>query len=215
LALPFHNRRWDPDFRLVLDIARAGALGDIRVVRSAVGGPSADSGWRLKRAMGGGRLNDWGPHLFAQIYEWFGGEPLSVNGYLTTAYANNECDDLFIADLRFAPNVHVTATMSGISHLPLARWEVLGTEGTLLLTGEIHGEFTVAWKRMDGEEFSQNYRRSEIAMPVPIYQGISNYLRGEGELPVTVEEGVTVARWLDAVRTSDASGQSVKLMEKK
>ena len=204
LALPFHNRRWDPDFRLVLDIARAGTLGEVRVVRSAVAGPGPDGGWRLNRAMGGGRLNDWGPHLFSQIYEWFGGDALEVEGYTTTVYPQNECDDLFIADMRFAPNVRVSVSMSGFSHVVPPRWEVLGTEGTLLLTGNIHGEFTVAWKRADGQEETKTYQRRDVAPPVPIYAGIVAYLNGQGTLPVSLEEGVAVARWLETVRTTGA-----------
>ena len=206
LALPFHNRRWDPDFRLVLEVARAGTLGEVRVVRSAVGGPSPDSGWRLQRHMGGGRLNDWGPHLFSQIYEWFGGEARAASGYLTTIYPQNECEDLFAAELRFAPDVLVSVMMSGFSHLTPLRWEVIGSEGTLQITGDFNDTFTLAWKRMDGQEFSQTYRRQDIAAPVPIYAGLVAQLEGRGEAPVTLEEGVAVSRWLGAVRASAASG---------
>lgn len=206
LALPFHNRRWDPDFRLVLDVARAGTLGEVRVVRSAVGGPSPDSGWRLKRGMGGGRLNDWGPHLLSQIYEWFGGQALSVSGYVTTIHPQNECEDLFVADLRFASDVLVSVMMSGFSALTPPRWEVIGSEGTLQLTGELHGEFTLAWKRLDGKQSTQTYRRQEIAQTVPIYAGIVTCLTGWATPPVTLDEGVVVSRWLGTIRTSAAAG---------
>ena len=213
LALPFHNRRWDPDFRLVLDVARAGTLGEVRVIRSAVGGPSPDTGWRLQRNMGGGRLNDWGPHLLSQIYEWLGGQALSVSGYTTTIYPQNECEDLFAAELRFEPDVLVSVMMSGFSHLTPPRWEVIGSEGTLQLTGELHGEFTLAWKRLDGQQFAQTYRRQEIAQPIPIYAGIAASLAGRGDLPVTLEEGVTVSRWLGAIRTSAAAGGALETLK--
>jgi len=206
LALPFHNRRWDPDFRLVLDVVQAGTLGDIRVIRSAVGGPGPDSGWRLQQNMGGGRLNDWGPHLLSQIYELQGGQALSVSGYMTTVYPQNECDDLFAAEIRFAPSVLVSVMMSGFSYLTPPRWEVIGSEGTLQLTGELHGEFTLAWKCSDGQQFSQSYRRQDIAQPIPIYAGIAAHLAGRGELPVTLEEGMAVSRWLGAIRSSAAAG---------
>ena len=206
LALPFHNRRWDPDFRLVLDVARAGTLGEVRVVRSAVGGPSPDSGWRLQRRMGGGRLNDWGPHLFSQIYEWFGGQAAGVSGYVTTIYPQNECEDLFAADLRFGPDVLVSVMMSGFSHLTPLRWEVIGSEGTLQVTGDFNDEFTLAWKRGDGGEFSQAYRRRDVVLPVPIYAGLVAHLEGRGDLPVTLDEGIAVSRWLGAVRASAMAG---------
>ncbi len=210
LALPFHNRRWDPDFRMVLEVARAGTLGEVRLVRSALGGPSPDTGWRLKKSMGGGRLNDWGPHLLSQMCEWFGPKAISASGYVTTVNPENECDDLFSANLRFGSDVLVTLTMSGFSHLLLPRWEVIGSEGTLQLNGDLHGEFTLTWKRKDGEEFSRTVRRKEVMPPIPIYTGIVDHLEGRGALPVTLEEGVTVSRWLGAVRKSAEAGGAME-----
>ena len=202
LALPFHNRRWDPDFRLVLDVVKSGVLGDVKVVRSTVGGPGRDSGWRLLKKFGGGRLNDWGPHLFSQVYEWFSDKPLSLAGYTCRAYPDTECEDLFAADFLFTPDVRVSVMMSGFSHIPSPRWEVLGAEGTLQLTGNIHGEFALHWKRRDGQESQKTYRRQEVAPPVPIYPAIVEYARTGAQPPVSVNEGIVVSQWLEKVRES-------------
>lgn len=201
LALPFHNRRWDPDFRLVLDVVRSGMLGQVKVVRSTVCGSARETGWRLLRRFGGGRLNDWGPHLFSQVYEWFGDRPRSLTGYTLRVYPDNLCDDLFAADFIFPGNVRVSVMMSGFCYIPSPRWEVLGTEGTLQVTGNIHDEFTLHCKRADGQEFLRTYRRQEVAPPVPIYSAIVQHCTSGVELPVSLHEGIVVSEWLERVRS--------------
>jgi predicted dehydrogenase len=151
---------------------------------------------------GGGRLNDWGPHLFSQVYEWFGDRPLSLTGYTVNVRPENECDDLFTADFLFHGHVRVSVMMNGFSYLRSPRWEVFGNEGTLQVTGDIHGEFLVHWKRRDGQESQQTYRRQEVAPPVPIYPSIVNHLQSGGELCVSLHEGVVVSQWLETVRNS-------------
>ncbi|MDX1764442.1 MAG: Gfo/Idh/MocA family oxidoreductase, partial [bacterium] len=57
------NRRWDPDFRAILDIVKGGRIGELFHVETFVGGFHHPCGyWHSHRPISGGTTFDWGAH---------------------------------------------------------------------------------------------------------------------------------------------------------
>ncbi len=63
-----HQRRLDPDFRVMKEIYDKKALGDVYTIKSSLYGFNGNMhDWHVYTAEGGGMLFDWGVHLLDQI----------------------------------------------------------------------------------------------------------------------------------------------------
>jgi len=207
VVAPFHNRRFDPDFLMVRQVLDSGRLGRVRRIHSFVGGPSPSTGWRAERAMAGGRLYDWGPHLLDQVLSLTPSPVSDVWGVMHVIDERGDADEYFRAELRFEDGLDVTVEMSGFSYLRPMRWEVLGEKGTLQLTGDIHGEFTMTVACEGGEpQVTHTTARAEKERrghgDVLIYKSLLDHIAGRGPLAVTPQEALRVARVMDAIRRS-------------
>ena len=103
-----HNWKFAPICRKIVEILRAGTLGEIlhcawNVLRA---GPSITAGlenWRLdSRRSGGGILIDHGWHAFYLVLEWFGARPVGVQASLENRqYVELDVEDTAIIKVRF------------------------------------------------------------------------------------------------------------------
>lgn len=129
LAIPFHNRRWDGDFRTVRRLIAEGALGTVlrfesRFVRWR---PRVKPSWKESAdpADAGGVLHDLGTHLIDQAITLFG-PPTRVYREVDVrrpgALAN---DDAFVA-MTHPGGVRSQLWMSAISADLGPRFRVLG-----------------------------------------------------------------------------------------
>jgi len=210
VVAPFHNRRFDPDFAMVCEVLGSGRLGRVRRIHSFVGGPSPSTGWRTVRAEAGGRLYDWGPHLLDQVLSLTDAPVAEVRGILHTLEERGDADEYFRAELRFADGLDATVEMCGFSFLPPMRWHVLGEKGTLQVTGNIHGEFSVAVACEGGEPeviatsaAAERERRGDGALL--IYRSLVRHIAAGEPLAVTADDALRVARVLDAILKSGSS----------
>ncbi|MEI6500941.1 MAG: Gfo/Idh/MocA family oxidoreductase [Armatimonadota bacterium] len=216
VAAPFHNRRFDPDFLVVKEILSSGRLGRVRRIHSYVGGPYPSEGWRTQQAQGGGRLYDWGPHLLDQVLSLAQALPCTAWGVTHTLPERGDADEYFRADLSFADGLDVTVEMSGFSYLPPQRWEILGEEGSLQVTGNIHGDFRVSVCVGMGEpEVTHTSAEAERSVRgdggVTIYRQLAAHLERDEPLTVTGPDALRVAIVMDNIRESDRTHTSVRL----
>ena len=85
LMIPFHNRRWDGDFKTIQKVLDEGWLGRLVHFQSVFDRwrPShAGRAWKDDPAQGGGALLDLGPHLADQAFVLFG-KPEAVSADVT------------------------------------------------------------------------------------------------------------------------------------
>lgn len=137
------QRRFQPAFRFLHDLATGGRLGRISVAAAEStfwrSQDYYDSGdWRGTLALdGGGALMNQGIHAL-DLLTWVMGEPVEVSARSATlAHERIEVEDTLIASVRFAGGAlaTLTATTSTYPDRPV-RLTVAGDEGTCVVAGD-------------------------------------------------------------------------------
>ena len=128
-VIPFHNRRWDGDFRTVSRLVRDGSLGRVLRFESRFTRwrPQIKAGWKetADPAEAGGVLYDLGSHLIDQAITLFG-PPTDVFAELDVRRPGAEAvDDAFVA-LTHVGGVRSHLRMSAVSADLGPRFRVLG-----------------------------------------------------------------------------------------
>ena len=221
----FQNRRWDNDFRLVRRVLGESMLGEVYRIESRYSSFSSGWGgwgaqgeknpWRLKREYGGGLLNDWGPHLLDQALLL---HPAGVKSLVAGMYGRiwtSEVDDHFWVELSFRDGRSMRVEASNNSRIPLPRWYILGSEGTLEIRGGGLTDWDAAVIRREFDGLPQEIRIEiqQLAVSMEFYESFVAAVREGKELPVRPEEVLATMRLIDAARESAATGRSIELTD--
>ena len=223
--IPFHNRRWDGDFRTirkVLDESLLGRLVHFESVFDRWRPSHAGRAWKDDSAQGGGALLDLGPHLADQALFLFG-RPESVGANVTRERDGEGSVDAFSLRLRY-PRLSVTLSSSCLAALARPRFNLRGTKGSYwkfgldLQEAELN-KITRIEDANWGREPSSNWGTLNVDVdggmvtrpiePIPgdyrlFYAGVRDALLGKGSAPVSGLDAWRVARILEwAVESSD------------
>jgi predicted dehydrogenase len=231
LLVPFHNRRWDGDFRTLRGLVDAGRLGNVFRLESRFERwrPALKEGaWReLPDAEeGGGLLLDLGTHLADQ--------GVLLLGPVETVFAELGRrrsgaaveDDVFIA-LEHASGASSHLWASAVAAHQGPRFRVLGDRAAYVVEGlDPQEEQLRSGMRPDDPALgivpADRHGRlvaGEEHEPVPtepgawreFWRGLVAALRGEGPAPVDAADGAAVVALLEAARTSARRGEAVRL----
>ena len=228
--VPFHNRRWDADYRTLQHLRDAGDLGEIARFESRFERwrPRLKGGWREQapREQGGGVLMDLGPHLVDQA--------LQLLGPARTVYAELDArrsgvagdDDAFVA-LTHASGARSHLWANAVAADLGPRFRVLGARAAFVKSGLDPQEAALREGELPGgpgwgEEPAEAWgvlEAGEQARPVrsipgdygAFYRGIVAMLRDGAAAPVPAADAVQVAHVLDAAVRSAEHGQVVAL----
>jgi predicted dehydrogenase len=142
-VIPYHNRRWDGDFRTVRRLVAGGALGTVRRFESRFERwrPEVSGGWKESTDPldAGGVLFDLGSHLIDQAITLFG-RPHRVYAEIDARRPGAAtADDVFLA-LTHDGGVRSHLWMSATAAQLGPRFRVLGSEAAYTVSG------------MDGQE---------------------------------------------------------------
>jgi predicted dehydrogenase len=231
IAVPFHNRRWDGDFRTVRSLVAAGELGTVLRFESRYERwrPRVKASWKESAdpADAGGVLYDLGSHLIDQAVALFG-RPLRV-------YAEQDIrrpgavapDDAFVA-LTHSGGVRSHLWMGSITARLGPRFRVLGDRAGYV----VHG--------LDGQEEALRAGRGPAGSPdwgqappdaygtagtpdaaplVPtepgayqeFYAAVAQAVRGAGPPPVALADAITGLEIIEAAIRSAHDGTTVTL----
>ncbi len=215
------NRRWDRDFLLVKDVIKEKIIGEVYRIESRKTGFSPGWGgwgaqgmenpWRLKKKYGGGFLNDWGPHLIDQILQLKGTEIRSIFGKAEGRVWTKEVDDHFWAEIVFDDNTSARVEASNNCRIPMPRWFLIGTEGTLEISGGQADEWNTArivkeWKG-NREEVTIDITHGELSNE--FYPRFVKALEKNLPLPILPEEVLFTMKVIELIRVSSKKGESV------
>ena len=196
--------RHNPQTARLVELVRDGAIGDLRVIRSAFSYALYDvDNIRLRTDVDGGSLMDVGCYCVSGS-RLLAGEPESVSGQ---AYIGPTGTDwVFMATLRFAGNV-LALFDCGTTLSERDELEAIGTEGSLFLDDPWHCNVPVIEiRRHDGVE------RVELD-PVDSYrlelENLADAVAGEAPLRLGREDALGQARAIAALFRSAESGTAV------
>jgi scyllo-inositol 2-dehydrogenase (NADP+) len=218
----FQNRRWDSDFLLVQKILREQILGQVYRIESRFtrfssgwggwGAQGMDNPWRLKRRYGGGILLDLGPHLIDQLILLVDSPLKTVFGKAEGCVWSTEVDDHFWAEILFEDGRSARLEASNNHRIPLPRWIIIGTEGTLQIGG-VHPQWqnrARIKRETDGFEQEILYDVKKTDMPGDFYRVFSACLHEKRPLPVSRQQVLKTMGLIDAIRESSQLGRSVE-----
>jgi len=228
------NRRWDNDFRTVLETINQGLIGKPYFIESRIEGSRQYlHGWRGHKINGGGMLLDWGVHLIDQLMWGIKEKVVSIFAELVSV-SSKEVEDNCKLVLRFESGLsaHIDLFMNSFINLP--RFRVMGTEGTVVVKnwsgtdGEIvklGDETEPEWKEHivytdAGPTRSMALRPKHTILTLPLpttkvdnadyYRNFAAVVEGKAEIFVKPEESLRVMKVLDLAFQSNTLGQSIK-----
>lgn len=229
------NRRWDRDFRKVMNVLQSGEIGKPYVIESRVHGPNgAIHGWRSKKAHGGGMMLDWGVHLIDQIL-WMIKTPIKSVFCRMRSVMNLEVDDFFRLQMEFVDGLIAFVEVGTMCLEPLPRWHVGGSLGTVRIESfTSEGSLTILKRaaqhtdgplvdtgagptRTFGKVGGVEVYNSTLEDPNPdwrdFYRNVKTAIEDGAELVVKPEEVRKVMRVMEASFESDRTGMPVVFCE--
>ncbi len=233
---PFHNRRWDGDFRTVRSLVAGGSLGAVGRLESRFDRwrPVPRAGWKEVGGPGAGTglLFDLGPHLVDQALVLFG--PVArVYAELDRRRPGDPTvdDDVFVA-LTHASGARSHLYASATAAQPGARFRVLGDRAAYVKWGLDGQEAALAagdrpgrpgWGEEPPERWGtvgvEGGEGDAAPRPVPtergayeqFYAGVLAAVRDGAPPPVDPADAVAGLAVLEAAARSAAEGGAVPL----
>lgn len=218
LLAPFHNRRWDGDFRTVQKLLQEGQLGRLVSYESYFDRwrpiPRAGA-WKEDPERGGGLLLDIGTHLADQATVLFG-KPQAVGAEVMRERDGDGANDSFVVRLRY-PGFSVTLGSSCLSSPGRPRFLLRGTKGNYVKWGLDPQESALSQiTRIPDGPWGQEPPSSWGSLHVDVdggmvtrpvtpvhgdyrlyYEGVREALLGKAALPVSPREAWRTARLLE------------------
>src|SRR5712692_1281545 len=198
--------RHNPQTKRAKELVDEGAIGELRLVRSAFSYSLYDEdNIRLRPALDGGALMDIGCYAVSGS-RLFGGEPEKVYG--EAWFGSSGTDWVFAGMLRFPGNV-VALFDSGTAMTESDELAAIGSEGSLFLDDPWHC-------KVPGIELRRAGRVEWIELDVVDsyrleLENLSDAIRGDGAPLLGRDDAVAQARVLEALHDSAVHGAPVSL----
>ena len=145
---PFQQRRYEPDFRKVMEIASSGLLGEIQFVRICWHGFKRRWDWQTLKSYSGGALNNNGPHPIDHAVSLFGDGDPEVWAEMRHCLCSGDAEDYLKIILSGKGHPTVEVELMDCVAYGQDRWLICGTAGGLKGDAN-HLEWKwVDWSRM-------------------------------------------------------------------
>jgi D-xylose 1-dehydrogenase (NADP+, D-xylono-1,5-lactone-forming) len=198
--------RHNPQTQRLTELVDEGAIGELRLVRTAFSYSLYDeANIRLRADVEGGALMDVGCYCVSGC-RLLAREPEHVYG--DAWYGPSGTDWVFAGTMRFPGNV--VATFDCGTALPERdELEAIGSEGSLFLDDPWHCAVPgLELRRGDRVERIEVAREDSYRLEL---ENLSDAIRGEGDLLLGREDALGQARALEALHESATTGVAVKL----
>jgi len=189
--------RHNPQTARVTQLVADGAIGELRLIRSAFGyGLYDEHNIRLRTDVDGGALMDVGCYAVSGS-RLLGGEPERVFG--EAWFGPSGTDWVFTGTLRFPGDVLATFDC-GTALAERGELEAVGSEGSLFLDDPWHcAHPVIEVRRSDGVDRIELKREDSYRLEL---ENLSDAIRGEAKLLLGRDDAVGQARALEALHES-------------
>lgn len=230
-CIPFHNRRWDSDFRTIRNVLHEKTLGELVHFESTFDRWRPGASTRVWKDVPeqGGTLLDLGTHLVDQALTLFG-PPESLGAEVRQERLNGGGNDSFTIRLHYFTSTTVTVSANSLSSLARPRFHLRGTKGNYWKWGldrqeEELGKITCIASADWGNEPADHWGTLSVdtdgqiatrpVEPVPgdyrlFYAGVRDALLGTGQPPVAAIDAWRTARVLEWALESSKSHHDVE-----
>jgi predicted dehydrogenase len=198
--------RHNPQTKKLKELVSIGAIGELRLIRSAFSyGLYDEDNIRLRTDVEGGSLMDVGCYNVSGS-RLLGGEPERVWG--EAWYGPSGTDWVFAGTMRFPGDVIATFDC-GTAMVERDELEAIGTEGALFLDDPWHcNKPVIEVRRDDGVERIEIEREDSYRLEL---ENLSDAIRGDGELLLGRDDALGQARTLQALHASATSSTPSRL----
>jgi scyllo-inositol 2-dehydrogenase (NADP+) len=231
VLVPFHNRRWDGDFRTVQRLLAEQAVGRLVTYESHMDRfrpLPRENTWKEGASAANGLLMDLGPHLVDQALALFG-TPVGITASVRKDRDKTDIEDAFDITLEYPRlRAHCRSTMLSSDAAPrfvlhgtkgsFKKWGLDQQEPTLVSggakvprigEGEWHadpesqwGTLTVAPVPADPTMLAQTKVKTELGDYRLYYANVRDAIHGVAKLAVTPGDGYRVVKLLEMARES-------------
>lgn len=229
--IPFHNRRWDSDFRTLQNVLHEKTLGRLVHFESNFDRwrPGVSTRAWKDEAGQGGTLLDLGTHLVDQALTLFG-LPDSLDAEVRSERDVEGDNDAFTIRLHYLTDISVTVSANSLSSLARPRFHLRGTRGNYWKWGlDLQEDALGKIARIDspdwGKEPAEHWGTLSLdtdgttgtqpLQPAPgdyrlFYAGVRDALLGNGPTPVAAVDAWRTARVLEMALESSKAHRNVE-----
>jgi scyllo-inositol 2-dehydrogenase (NADP+) len=230
LLVPFHNRRWDSDFRTIQKVLLEKPLGRLVSFESYFDRwrpANSPKQWKEDAEQGGGLLLDIGTHLVDQALVLFG-KPEAVSAEVTRERDGAGANDSFTARLRY-DGLLVTLGSNCLASPGRPRYLLRGTKGnywkwgldpqepalsqlTRIPDGPWGQEATTSWGTMNVDVDGGMVIRPVTSTPGDYriyYAGVRDAILRNAPAPVAAVDAWRTARILEWAAQSSAQRREI------
>jgi scyllo-inositol 2-dehydrogenase (NADP+) len=236
---PFHNRRWDGDFRTVQRLLAEEAVGRLVTYESHFDRfrpLPRENTWKEGASAANGLLMDLAPHLVDQALTLFGA-PVGITASVRKDRDKTDIEDAFDITLEY-PRLRAHCRSSMLACDPAPRFLLHGTKGSFkkygldpqepaLLGGakvprmgegewlaepeSQWGTLTVAPVLADPATLTRTHVKTDLGDYRMYYANVRDAINGAAKLAVTPEDGYRTIKLLEMARESSAEGRTLKV----
>ena len=129
------SRRWGEDFLFIQQMLKDERLGHVFFIRSGGYGYSRRNDWQTLRKYGGGLLNNNGVHVVDQCVLLMESPIVDVFGDLQQILQPGDTEDHLKVVMRGENSRVIDLELTNVCAASLPSWTLMGTRGTLTVTG--------------------------------------------------------------------------------
>jgi predicted dehydrogenase len=194
-----------------IDLVRSGKIGDPRIFHSAFSQQVEPGNIRLKKALGGGALEDMGVYCLNAARYLFKDEPVEV--YATTANIGEarfkEVDEMTSVVMRF-PKDRLALFTCSFGAAKVSEYQIIGTKGDLRVSPAYtyHGDIT-HFLTVNGKRKEKRFSTSDQFAAELLY--FSDCIIKDRKPETSGEEGLIDMQIIEAIYRSIKKRQVVKL----
>jgi len=191
--------RWHPRFRRLVDLARAGALGELEAIDSSFTFPGAiDGNYRADPSLGGGALLDVGGY---QVHAWVGMTQAVEDVRVTSVERQTGGLGIDITTRASVALGRLDARMECSFALP--EHQSLVVRGSSAVASMADGQAFTTWREPSTLAVGDVVESFEAVDAYRLMiESVSARVRGDDAFVVPVEESLRVARILDQIASA-------------